>query len=114
MTIGVLALARISAERTSALAAAGYAVHESKGYANRTDAARAAGERQGSAHERALRRFRRADGAPARWRAPEATAAATAMIIANLMRNSPGSRCRMRFADSARARTARVFFDKEG
>lgn len=44
MTIGVLALARISAERAAALAAAGYAVHQSTGYATRLEAAHAAGD----------------------------------------------------------------------
>ena len=42
MTIGVLALVGVTPERVAALTAAGYAVHEGKKYANRTDAVRAA------------------------------------------------------------------------
>src|SRR6476620_2912206 len=44
MTIGVLALVGISAERGAALAAAGYAVREGKKYPNRIDALREAGD----------------------------------------------------------------------
>jgi len=44
MSIGVLALVGLSAERVAALTAAGYAVREGKKYANRIDAVREAGE----------------------------------------------------------------------
>jgi lactate dehydrogenase-like 2-hydroxyacid dehydrogenase len=44
MTIGVLAMVGLSAERAAALTAAGYAVREGKKHANRIDAVREAGE----------------------------------------------------------------------
>jgi lactate dehydrogenase-like 2-hydroxyacid dehydrogenase len=44
ITIGVLALVRVTPERVAALSAAGYAVREGKQYANRTDAVREAAD----------------------------------------------------------------------